>query len=323
MLLLVRMIIEFSLIRSWTLVLYGTVITPQKSDEPRQSSSLTSLLYNSSSYTHNTFYRPNNNNYGTTNPYSNRSQSSQQKSTTLSAQVAARKNGKQKNNGKGNKNQRTSTMTPKSLYTTVKPNQQGGSGKPLKQRPKPSQSSSSSWNRVTSIINLRTTTKMPNIKSQLNFGGGIKSSSNNNVLHSPKDKLEVATSNFFEKSSGKAPKQVKEGSYSTPSIHDSVPTRSPSMSRMFERYEKIEQIYPELKPYKDNNNPTYFTVNGNGNGKPSRENSKSFSNFVSGNSAPQKKNSPSNNSQVTGQQFEATSGNENNGKGTKQFSYPK
>lgn len=318
MLLLIWMVIEFSLIRGWTLVLYGTVITPQKDDEPRQSSSLPSLLYNNYNYSLNTFYRPNINNYGTTNLYINRSQSSQQKLTTLPAQAPARKNGKQKNNGKGNKNnQRTSTTTPKSIYTTVMLNQFSTSGKAVKNKSKLSQSaSSSSWNRITSTLRPRTT-KVPNIKSQLNFGSGSKSSSNNNLLPSQKDKSEAEHSNFFEKSPGKAPKQVKD---TTPSIHDSAPTRSPSMSRMFERYEKIEQIYPELKPYKDNNNPSYFTVtNGNGNGKPSRENSKSFSSFVSVNSAPQKKNSPVDTSTITRQQVISPPANEKNGKGTNQF----
>lgn len=322
MLLLIWTITEFSLIRGWTLVLYGTVITPQKDDEPRQSSSLPSLFYNYNNYSLNSFYRPNVNNYGTTNLYINRSQSSQQKSTTLPAQAAARKNGKQKNNGKGNKNnQRTSTTTPKSIYSTVTLNQFNASGKLVKNKSKASQSaSSSSWNRVTSTLRPRTTTKLSNARSQLNFGSGSKSSNSNNLLPSQKDKSEAVNSNFFEKSSGKAPKQVKEASYTTPLIHDSAPTRSPSMTKMFERYEKIEQIYPELKPYKDNNNPTYFTVtNGNGNGKPSRENSKSFSSFVSVNSAPQKKNSPSDISTATRQQVISPPANEKNGKGTNQF----
>lgn len=290
-------------------MLYGTVITPQKDDAPRQSSSSPSLLYNNNNYSLNTFYRPNVNNYGTTNLYINRSQ---QKLTTVPAQATARKNGKQKSNGKGNKNSQRTSTTPRPVYTTVMLNQYS-TGKSVKNKSKITQNgSSSTFNRVTSTMRPRTTTKMPNSKSHLNFGNGSKN--NNNLVSSPKDKLEAANSNIFEKSPGKAPKQVKEA---TPSIHDTMPTRSPSMSRMFERYEKIEQIYPELKPYKDNNNPTYFTVtNGNGNGKPSRENSKSFSSFVSVNSAPQKKNSPSDISTVARQQVISSSANEMNGKGT-------
>lgn len=77
--------------------------------------------------------------------------------------------------------------------------------------------------------------------------------------------------NGYEKLSGKAPKQIKETSTPSP------------MLKMFERYEKIQEIYPQLKPYRgDSDNPTYFTVS---NAKPSRENSKSSS-FVS---TPQKK----------------------------------
>lgn len=158
---------------------------------------------------------------------------------------------------------------------------------------------------MTSTPRPRTTTA----KSQLS------GKSNNNLLPSKSEKLEPANSNIFEKSPGKAPKQVKEGPYTTPTPHDNRPTQM-SMSKMFERYEKIEQIYPELKPYRDN--PAYFTVT-NGNGKPSRENSKSFSSFVSVNSAPQKKNSPSDSSTLARQQVVAQAANEKTSKGTNQF----
>lgn len=160
---------------------------------------------------------------------------------------------------------------------------------------------------MTSTPRPRTTTA----KSQLSG----KSNNNNNLLPSKSEKLEPANSNIFEKSPGKAPKQVKEGPYTTPTTHDMRPTQM-SMSKMFERYEKIEQIYPELKPYRDN--PAYFTVT-NGNGKPSRENSKSFSSFVSVNSAPQKKNSPSDSSTLARQQVVAQAANEKASKGTNQF----
>lgn len=177
-------------------------------------------------------------------------------------------------------------------------------------------SSSASFHKITSTARPPriTTPRMPNTKSQLNSAGGTK---NNNLL--PKvDKLEPANSNIYEKAPGKAPKQVKEGSYVVPTTQaqlETRPTPNPSMSKMFERYEKIEQIFPELKPYKDNN-PAYFTVT-NGNGKPSRENSKSFSSFVSMNSAPQKKNSPSDGSpSVTRQQVTSHTAGEDGGKGT-------
>lgn len=259
------------------------------------------------------------NNYGTTNLYINRSQQPQQKSTTVPAQAPARKNGKQKANGKGNKNNQRTSTTPRPAYTTVMLNQYSTNGRTVKNKAKVSPS----MHRVTPTFRPRTTTTRPsNTKSQLNFGSGTKNNNNNLLVSSlQKEKSEAANSNIFEKSPGKAPKQVKESSYTTPSIHDSRPTPNLSMSKMFERYEKIEQIYPELKPYKDNNNPAYFTVtNGNGNGKPSRENSKSFSSFVSVNSAPQKKNSPSDNiSTVVRQQVIPPSANEKIEKGTNQF----
>lgn len=278
------------------------------------------MLYNNNNYSLNTFYRPNINNYGTTNLYINRNQQAQQKSTTVPAQTAGRKNGKQKNNGKGNKNnnQRTST-TPRPIYTTVMLNQFSPNAKTTKTKSKFSQiaNSSVSYNRITSTLRPRTTTRMPNTKSQLNFGGGAGGKSNN-LLPSKNDKLESGSSSNFEKTPGKAPKQVKEDPYTTPTSSHQDTRPLPNLS-MFERYEKIEQIYPELKPYKDNNNPAYFTVT-NGNGKPSRENSKSFSSFVSMNSAPQKKNSPSDESTtVARQQVLSQAANEKTGKGTNQF----
>lgn len=305
------------MIRGWTLVLYGTVEPPQHDDEPRPSVPSSFLFANiNNNYSLNTFSRSSTNNYGTTNPYTNRSQQqSQQKSTTVAVQTNARKNGKQKNNGKGNKNnnQRMST-TPKPFYTTAVLNPLSNNAKSTKNKSKLSQNASSaSLARITSTLRPRTTTpRVPNSKS---FGNGGK---NFNLLTSKMEKLTPEDSNIFEKAPGKAPKQVKEGSFSTSSYHELRPTPNPSMTKMFERYEKIEQIYPELKPYKDNHNPAYFTVT-NGNGKPSRENSKSFSSFVSLNSVPQKKNSPSDVSTVARQQVLSQTANEKSGKGTNQF----
>lgn len=292
--------VEFAMIRVWTLVLYGTIIPPQKDDLPRQSPP--HLLYNN--YSINTFYRPNINSYGTTSVYANRKQQAPQKSSTTMPATTPRKNGKQKN-GKGNKNgnQRTST-TQRPVYTTLN---QFTNSKPAKNKLKFSTSASSqNSNRITSTMRPRTSTKPPTANTKSHLDGGSKN--NNNNLLSPKaDKVQPANSNIYEKAPGKAPKQVKEGSYSTPT------TTSSPMSKMFERYEKIEQIYPELKPYKDNS-PTYFTVN-NGNGKPSRENSKSFSSFVSMNSMLQKKNSPGEISTVERQQVDEKNGKGERGKG--------
>lgn len=188
-------------------------------------------------------------------------------------------------------------------------------GKSAKNKSKSSQGGSSvAYGRQTSTIRPRTTTA----RSYLNPDGKNSNGNNNNNVLLKGDKLQPANSNIYEKSPGKAPKQVKEGSYTTPPADSrSTSHQSMSMSKMFERYEKIERIYPELKPYKDNNNPAYFTVT-NGNGKPSRENSKSFSSFVSVNSAPQKKNSQSEISTVARQQV-SQAANEKSGKGTNQF----
>lgn len=248
---------EFALIRIWSLVLFGTVISPQKTDETRQSQSFSSsspvLLYNNNNFSLNTFYRPNAN-FGTTSLYINR----KQQKTTIAPTV--RKNGKQK----GNKN-KTST-TPRPTYTTYTTlNQFSVSGKSTKNK---SKSTSANFSRLTSTVK-------PSIKSQTNLDG-VKVNNNNDLMSLKGDKVQA---------SNKAPKQVKE-------TLKSFTTMSP-MSKMFEllcKKCKIQEFYPELKPYKENNNPAYFT---SGSGKPSRENSKSHSSsFVSQSSALQKKNSP-------------------------------
>lgn len=271
---------EFALIRIWTLVLYGTVKSPQKTDETRQSSSSPVLLYNNNNFSLNTFYRPNAN-YGTTSLYINRKQQK-----TTSTAPTTRKNGSKQ---KGNKN-RTSTERP--IYTTV--NQQFSvSGKSTKNK---SKSTSTNFSRQTSTVRPpRTSSAKPSTKIQMNFDGG-KASNNNNLLSPKGDKVQ-SNSNIYEKppGNGRFSSKVNKENLSF------LTTQSP-MSKMFERYgtEKIQEIYPELKPYKDSNNPAYFTSsNSNGNGKPSRENSKSFSSFVSVNSALQKKNSPNQEQQKT------------------------
>jgi hypothetical protein len=159
---------------------------------------------------------------------------------------SVRKN-KQKQKGKNR------TTTPKPLHTTDMLNQLSS----MKVKNK-SKSTTSSFNRLT-------TTMRPRMSTEVVKPGGGK---NGNSLTTKGGKMQE--SNVHEKSSGKAPKQIKETSTPSP------------MLKMFERYEKIQEIYPQLKPYRDNENPTFFTIS---NAKPSRENSKS-SNFVS---TPQKK----------------------------------
>lgn len=245
--LLLQTKLEFALIRYWTLALYGTQQTPQKSDELQQSqpSSSPSLLFNNLTHSLNTFYRPNAN-YGTTNLYIN----NRKPIKTTTAPVA------RKIKQKGGKNR----TTPKPIYTTVMFNQ-FSSGKVTKNKSKPT---STNFNRLT-------TTMLPTTEVK---AGGTK-----NGFSTKEKKPDFSNSNVYEKASGKASKQIKETSTIS------------AMMKIFERYEKIQEIYPQLKPYKDNDNPTYFTVS---NAKPSRENSKSFSSFVSVNSTPQKKNdSPS------------------------------
>jgi hypothetical protein len=296
--------IEFALFRSWCLILYGSAAPPQH-DDIRQSSS--------SPYNNNTIYRIKSQN--------NRKQQQQsQKSTTIpSTFTSTRKNGgggKQKNkNGKNNQRMSsiqtsTTTSTTRPLtYTTAMLNQfsigaqivkskgGGGGGTKFNQTKSPSAATS------TTILRPRPTPKMPIV---------MKSNGGNNNLQSS-SKLDQKYSNIYEKSSGKAPKQVKESSYTTKS---GLSTVNPSILQMFERYEKIQEIFPELEPQRESHhNPVYFTVS---NGKPSRENSKSFSSFVSFDSnMPQKKNTPHDRSESLRQRDRDSA----SGKGTNLFQY--
>jgi hypothetical protein len=222
-----------------------------------------------------------------------------QKVTTASTQstlqtTSSRKNGKQKNkNGKNNQRVPSSSTTTSRplLYTSVMNGTQPAKGKGGRFN----QTKSASTSTTTSFARPRPTAKLPNTKS------------NNNLQSSAK--FDQKYSNIYEKSSGKAPKQVKDSAYSMRPSPTSQSTVNPSILKMFERYEKIEEIFPELEPHRESNNPVYFTVS---NGKPSRENSKSFSSFVSSfdSTMPQKKNT---NDRSETRQKES---NDRNGKGT-------
>lgn len=255
--------------------MYGTVISAQKNDDMPQQQVNHSQVFN-------------NNSSNSTRVKTQGGKKAAQKATTLNPQgttpVNARKNGgagKQKNGKNAKNNQRpspTATSRPSLAYTTV---MQNGIlvGK-----------NKTKTMTTANLVRPRPTAKLPNTKSNSNSNNN--NNDNLNALNpSNLDKYQPSYSNIYEKSSGKAPKQVKEGSYtSAPRIENSgaSATQNPSMSKMFERYEKIQEIFPELEPYKEVNNPVFFTVS---NGKPSRENSKSFSSFVSSfDPVPQKKN---------------------------------
>lgn len=211
--------------------------------------------------------------------------------------TSSRKNGKQKNkNGKNNQRVLSSTTTTTSRplsYSTVMLN---GTQLAKGKGGKFNQTKSAFTSTTTSFARPRPTAKLPNMK-------------NNNNLQSS-TKFDQKYSNIYEKSSGKAPKQVKDSAYTMRPSPTSQSTVNPSILKMFERYEKIEEIFPELEPHRENINPVYFTVS---NGKPSRENSKSFSSFVSSfdSTMPQKKNTP--NDRLESRQKES---NDRNGKGT-------
>lgn len=98
----------------------------------------------------------------------------------------------------------------------------------------------------------------------------------NNNVYQKGDKF------VYDKIPIKAPKQVKENAFTTSDFDRSVflpsPTSNPNIPKLFQKYEKVQEIYPEFHPYDGPKFPTRgpFALSINGNGKPSRENSKSF-----------------------------------------------
>lgn len=88
----------------------------------------------------------------------------------------------------------------------------------------------------------------------------------------------------YDKIPIKAPKQVKENAFTTSDNNfdrnekNPLPTSNPNIPKLFQKYEKVQEIYPEFHPYDGPKYPTRgpFALSINGNGKPSRENSKSF-----------------------------------------------
>lgn len=89
----------------------------------------------------------------------------------------------------------------------------------------------------------------------------------------------------YDKVAVKAPKQVKNNAFTTViadiELFDRIHTINPNIPKMFQKYDKIQEVYPEFHPYVappksgtivPTQRPLYSSVNG----KPSRENSKSL-----------------------------------------------
>lgn len=282
-------------------MLYGTAISAQKIDDMAQTTNNSQLVNGNNNI------NSNNNNSRSKSSQTNKKQS--QKASTLSPQsqgtttvITRKNNGKQKNNnnnknGKNNQRIASSSPTTSTSTTASTTNQRYNLTVTLNGGKEKLDKNQSKTMTVTTLPRVRPTAKLP--KQQKTGSGNSNNDNVNSLTGSSKlDKYQSSYANNYEKiSSGKAPKQVKEGSYTAaprilPDNNGGVSggvTPNPSMTKMFERYEKIQEIFPELEPYKEVNNPVFFTVS---NGKPSRENSKSFSSFVSFDSMPQKKNTP-------------------------------
>lgn len=343
---------EYAIIRSWTLVLYGTAIPSHDDDEPliiRQQKiaqiaqsppiltqpvppppiyyypnvnyPLTNFVrpIGNSNYTSSNFFNLNNGNNGNKDDKDNnkkqqQNQNSQQKTEQQGNQKGNsqqnRKNGKNKNgkNGKNNNNVNNNgsrNTTPRPSPTTVFNYTNGYKNANNKQKVVNNNvggnANSKKLDSIDKVTTLRPQKPPPQKPDKEKVQSKTNQNANDYLVGKADQKYHQSYSNSYEKSSGKAPKQVKENKYTTAIalIEFITPTPKPSISKMFEKYTKIQQFYPELKPYRDSSNnhelmsfsqqSPQFTVS-SGNGKPSRDNQnqKNFNEFIAA-ELPQKK----------------------------------
>lgn len=180
------------------------------------------------------------------------------------ASTGTRKNGKgSKNAGKGGGGKNNRTTTPRPNFTTL-----FGRRKETK---KPD------FGGYT-LSGRQQTTQRPKLHQQTQMQPG-------NVLAKKGEKMHGSLSTIQEKVAVKAPKQVKENLFGNSSLIELIPTVHPRIPNVFQKYQKVQKIYPELHPYTGPNvTPKYtpyqsgisngYNSGGGGSGKPSRENSK-------------------------------------------------
>lgn len=230
-----------ALLKGWSLIFYGTA-TPIDKNDPVSVQVVPSQQHSMNNYPIIVLSKPN-------GGKGNRKQHQQKGvSTAPFVLVSPRKNQKNQKNNSGKNWKRT---------TTVKPIQTNQSTTP--------------YYYVDRNRKLETFWKVPaTTPKPLQIGNNVYQKGDKFVY----DKLPI-----------KAPKQVKENAFTTADfdrnekIHP-PPTSNPNIPKLFQKYEKVQEIYPEFHPY---DGPKYqsvtrgpFAVSINGNGKPSRENSKSF-----------------------------------------------
>lgn len=207
----------------------------------------------------------------------------------------------QKPGAKGNrKHQQQQTMQQKFPGVSLPPFTLGGSGSVRKQ-PKPAKNATGKAGK-----NSRTTTSRPFLLSTLNGRENHRKYDLSGYLESlrqttarPTKLVFVNNVDTFDKvPANKAPKQVKQEyapisisnpSTPVPDAHWVDPNASnPNIPKLFQLYEKIQEVYPEFHPYvgpvRSSTRPPYSAASYSGSsalatsshGKPSRENSKSL-----------------------------------------------
>lgn len=259
-------IIGHAVLKGWSLIFYGTTIPIDKHD-PVSVRLVPNSSLSINKYPVIMLQKPSN---------GGKNHRKQQKMQTIApfAIVSPRKNGKNSKNNTGRffKNQRTTTIRP-------------------------------SYQMSTSLFYI------PEKSRKLDLNGYLTSlkqttvrpKSHNNNVDTTGDKY------IYDKLPIKAPKQVKQenappaqttmvtnvttttGSPIVDIDQWTIPSANSKISKLFQKYEKIQEIYPELYPYVGPKNPTrtpYLSAapvsssimqSSASNGKPSRVNSKSLS----------------------------------------------
>ncbi len=231
-----------ALLKGWSLIFYGTA-TPIDKNDPISVQIPPMQQHSMNNYPIIVLSKPN-------GGKANRKQHQQQKgvSTAPFVLVSPRKNQKNSKNNGGKNWKRT---------TTVKPTQTNQSTTP--------------YYYIDRSRKMETFWKVPVTTPK-------PLQQNNNNVYQKVEKF------VYDKLPIKAPKQVKENAFTTSdnnfdrNENNPSPTSNPNIPKLFQKYEKVQEIYPEFHPY---DGPKYatrgpFALSINGNGKPSRENSKSF-----------------------------------------------
>ncbi|XP_055605634.1 furin-like protease 1, isoforms 1/1-X/2 [Uranotaenia lowii] len=263
-------LLGYSLIRGWSLILYGTSIPPDPNDPPNVPRIFSTpavplppiIPYNGYSKNYYSIAKPNRKQqqqlqYSTFTPSSGGQYGGL---TTVYQQQATppRKNNKNKNKG-GKNSPKTTTARPATTLNFLNSYGNGkkyeyNTGNRKNQTPKPKPSSSGS-NLGKNIYEKQVAIKAPKqVKPDPNYQApsrpfSRKPSSSTVPTNAPTTTVANNTgtsgsSSYTSSSTGTTPLTT-----TSPFLNERLSTTNARIPKLFQQYEKIQQFYPELKPY--------------------------------------------------------------------------